>query len=346
MPRLDYVTTARSPDDLQQPVAVNDVLAMCVRAFPSARPTAIREFDGGEFNTTYKISLAGTEGNDDHIVLRVAPRDAATMSRNERLLMRKAHNAQPYLAPIAPLIPRTIMTDFTRHIVDRDYIFQSFVEGELWSEARGDLSDAQDAALWTQMGGIARSIHAVRGEAFGEPYPGTRFPTWSQAILHNLADIVADATDYGLDTWDLRAIMDRAHAHCNVLDEVTEPRLLHGDLWPFNILIRREDAGARIVAVLDADYAWWGDPLADWTMHLLRIKDASRPRDARGHALFWQEYGRPPQTEGARLRQQLYEGMYAGTDLVWAARNKRKDVLDDVYARLPGIALSLWSSKP
>jgi len=126
----------------------------------------------------------------------------ATMSRNERLLMRKAHNAQPYLAPIAPLIPRTIMTDFTRHIVDRDYTFQSFVEGELWSEARGDLSDAQDAALWTQMGGIAKTIHAVRGESFGEPYPGTRFPTWSRAILHNLADLVSDATEGWLSSVD------------------------------------------------------------------------------------------------------------------------------------------------
>jgi len=140
--------------------------------------------------------------NHEHVVLRVAPRDMATMSRNERLLMRKAHNAQPYLAPIAPLIPRTIMTDFTRHIVDRDYTFQSFVEGELWSEARGDLSDAQDAALWTQMGGIAKTIHAVRGESFGEPYPGTQFPTWSRAILHNLADLVSDATEGWLSSVD------------------------------------------------------------------------------------------------------------------------------------------------
>ncbi len=341
MLEIEYVTTARAPSDLQQPVALDDVIAMCRRAFPTAQPIALRELGGGEFNTTYKISLADTQRDQEHVVLRVAPRDMATMSRNERLLMRKAHNAQPYLAPIAPLIPRTIMTDFTRHIVDRDYVFQSFVEGELWSDARDALSDAQDATLWEQMGGIARTIHAVRGESFGEPYPGTQFPTWSRAILHNLADIVADAADCGLDTRDLRAIADHADAHCNVLDEVTEPRLLHGDLWPFNILIRRKGDRARIVAVLDADYAWWGDPLADWTMHLLRIKDASRPRDARGHALFWQEYGHPPHTEGARLRQQLYEGMYAGTDLVWAARNKRKDVLDDVYARLHRIALSL-----
>ncbi len=249
----EYITTARAPSDRRQPVAQDDVRAMCRRAFPTAQPTAIRELGGGEFNTTYKISLANMQGDQEHVVLRVAPRDTATMSRNERLLMRKAHNAQPYLAPIAPLIPRTIMTDFTRHIVDRDYVFQSLVEGELWSDARGALSDAQDAALWEQMGGITRSIHAVRGESFGEPYPGMQFPTWSRAILHNLADIVADAADCGLDARDLRAVEDGAHAHCNVLDEVVEPRLLHGDLWPFNILIRRQGDEARIVAVLDAD---------------------------------------------------------------------------------------------
>lgn len=58
--------------------------------------------------------------------------------------------------------------------------------------------------------------------------------------------------------------------------------------------------------MLDYDRASWGDPLADWTFHLLPRRAAPNVR-----ALFWQEYGIPEQTARARFRALVYEGMLA-----------------------------------
>ena len=58
-------------------------------------------------------------------------------------------------------------------------------------------------------------------------------------------------------------------AHPEQLDEIEVPCLLHGDLWLFNLLIARQPREPSIVGVLDADRAWWGDPMADWTMFIL-----------------------------------------------------------------------------
>ncbi|MFF6642283.1 hypothetical protein ACFY83_34315 [Streptomyces althioticus] len=45
-----------------------------------------------------------------------------------------------------------------------------------------------------------------------------------------MEDIAADLEGIGLDASDLRKVITSAH-HQAVLDEITEPRMLTGDLW-------------------------------------------------------------------------------------------------------------------
>ncbi|MGI6874834.1 phosphotransferase family protein [Amycolatopsis sp. 3B14] len=78
-----------------------------------------------------------------------------------------------------------------------------------------------------------------------------------------------------------------------VLDEITEPRLLHGDLWTANVLLSPGAPEPLIGGVLDHDRASWGDPAADWSLYA-----ASRPDPVRD--AFWAGYGRPADTAQAR----------------------------------------------
>ena len=48
------------------------------------------------------------------------------------------------------------------------------------------------------------------------------------------------------------------------VDEVTTPVLVHFDLWDGNILVESGSAGHRIGALIDAERAFWGDPLAEF----------------------------------------------------------------------------------
>jgi len=121
----------------------------------------------------------------------------------------------------------------------------------------------------------------------------------------------------GLDAALIRAVLDVAAAHTPLLDEIERPRLAHGDLWNFNALIDRTADLPRISAVLDYDRAYWGDPLADWTFHLL-----PRRASPRVQAIFWDEYGAPDASPSTRFRTLVYDGLHVGNALSYAARRK------------------------
>ncbi len=52
------------------------------------------------------------------------------------------------------------------------YVFQTYIPGEQWTAIDGELTPAEDEALWRQVARIAKTIHAVRGDVFGFPHPG------------------------------------------------------------------------------------------------------------------------------------------------------------------------------
>jgi aminoglycoside phosphotransferase (APT) family kinase protein len=119
-----------------------------------------------------------------------------------------------------------------------------------------------------------------------------------------------------LDTTDFMAIVEIVQTHPLFLDEIRQPCLLHGDLWTFNVLVKRGEGGPTITGILDADRAWWGDPMADWTMFIWARGDGAEMEWER--SLFWQGYSQPEESKGAKFRANVYEAMHTGAALVWA----------------------------
>lgn len=306
---------------------------MCERAFGNrAQIESTAELGGGTFNTAY--ILAFTDGSK--AVLRLAPPETANVAWEDTSLMRSEHAMQPFFAPIAALMPKTLLVDFTRQLIDRDYMFQTFIEGERWDDAWEELSTKENNFLWSQFGGIMKQIHAVRGERFGLPRTGLQFERWSQTVIDRMERTRRAAKDIQLDVTHLEQILAMTRAHPEQLDEIQIPRLLHGDLGLFNLLIARQPREPSIVGVLDADRAWWGDPMADWTMFIL-----AHARQDEGHARFWQAYGRPQDTPGTRFRKTVYDGMHAATALVYSAQHNDKGTVEKAYGTLREVAEDL-----
>lgn len=306
---------------------------MCRRGFgPSVQIRSIQELGGGTFNTAYLITLVGPL----KVILRVAPQQTADTAWEDAFLMRSEHAIQPYFAPIAALMPTVLLVDFTHQLIDRDYMFQSFIEGQRWDNAGDELSSEKNNILWGQFGTIVKQIHEVRGESFGLPRPGFQFARWSQAVIDRLERTLQAAKDLGLNVTDLERILEIVRAHPEQLDEIQTPRLLHGDLWAFNLLIARGESHPAIVGVLDADRAWWGDPMADWTMFILAHTEPEE-----GHAHFWQAYGPREETRGAEFRKTVYDGMHAATALVYSVRTHDEGTVERAYGTLREVAEAL-----
>lgn len=295
----------------------NQFIATCQRAFgPETQIASVREIGGGTFNTVYLIALR----DQSKAILRVAPPPTANIFWDELALMRREHHIQPFFAPIAALMPKTILADFTHQLIDRDYMVQSFMEGERWDYIEAQLTPGENLALWRQLGQIVKQIHATPGEKFGWPVPGPQFSSWSELVIDRFERITQSMSEAQLDTTDFLAILDVVWAHTPLLDEIRQPCLLHGDLWSFNILVSRHQDGPRIAAILDADRAWWGDPMADWLIHLLDIR-RDEPAWAEPQATFWQAYGKPEENRARRFRREVYTAMHAGSVRLWCWRN-------------------------
>ena len=303
-------------------ITADHILVMCQRAFGSAvQVVSARELSGGTFNKTFLITFP-----DQEVILRIAPPPTVDLFWHEQQLMRREQHIQPFFASLAHLMPRTLMADFTHQIMARDYIFQTFIAGERWDEIAESITLEEQLQLWEQFGRITKTIHSTVGTAFGGPYPLAEFPTWSQTIIDRLERVVRAMTEAQLDVTDIRSVLAIVQNQPTILDTIRQPHLLHGDLWLFNILIKRSSAGSNIVGILDADRAWWGDPLADWTMFVL--EKSTSPDTQRFHDCFWQGYGQVDQTPNIAFRKTIYEAMHVGTALAWAVRVHDDDTVE------------------
>jgi len=252
------------------------------------------ENEFGTYNSTFRVELAAGAP----VYLRVAP-PADRQLRSERQFMRNEHAGIPFLAPIAPLLPLTLGVDFTHEIVDRDYVIQSELVGTPAPDGLDRYPRDKWVSFFRDMGSIARSIHAVRGDRFGFMI-GPSFASWSDALLASLEDVASDHTDLGLASQDVHALAGHVSRHRSTLDQISEPRLLHGDLWTVNVTISDDAPLPRIVGVCDWDRMSWGDPLADWTIFMARKRPGTE-RDG-----FWQTYGSVTPTLEATVRNLIY----------------------------------------
>ena len=168
---MEFRPAERDPDAFQQPITEDQVLAMCRRAFGDRTdPVQAVELGLGSYNNTFRVDLGG---NDGTVILRVAP-EPGRQSRAERSLMRNEHASVPYLAPIAALMPRTLMIDFTHEVIGRDYLFQTLLDGVTAPDRLPDYPRPDWAPFFAQLGTLAgaSTTSGARASA-GWPGPGT-----------------------------------------------------------------------------------------------------------------------------------------------------------------------------
>ncbi|MEU9254464.1 aminoglycoside phosphotransferase family protein [Streptomyces sp. NPDC048270] len=327
---MEFHQLERPRGAFQQSVSAEQVQRMCRRAFGSDHQVVSAvELDGGMYNNTYRVEFAGEQPT----ILRVAP-EPSRQSRIERELMRNEHAVQPFLAPISSLLPRILAVDFTHQIIGRDWMIQSLLPGVPAPEGLKIRPRAEWGRFFGQLGAITRQVHDVRGPHFG-PITGPGFSRWSDAVIAVLQDTAADLEDAGLDARDVREAAAIAEKNRSLLDEVTEPRLLTGDLFTINCLVRECDGPLTITGVIDFDRATWGPRDADWTI-FMASRRTSPERD-----VFWTSYG-PLSAEPAAVRRRLiYRVMHLGAIRLERKRTGRVEGLAESYADVTAVMAEL-----
>ena len=240
---------------------------------------SVSTIGAGHYNDSYYIN-----SEKGRFVLRIAPLDSVPklfyevdMMKSEVTIHRlvKEHTD----IPVAEIIHH----DFSRQIIDRDYLIMEYIEGEPgWFDEQ-------------KLGRYVKQLHSIKGDCFG--YPERAAPTgenWPDIFHTYVRLIFDDCLSCGvIDKSEYESFLSIYEQHRDVISNV-EPCLLHLDLWHQNILT----VDGKITAILDFDRGLFGDPELEFAV--LDTYGYSSPG-------FFEGYGseRPADTN-AQIRQRLY----------------------------------------
>lgn len=297
---------ARAADALQQPVNIRALEGALQSQFDGEQIVSVTELDGGKFNNAYQV-----ETRVGRWLLKVAPPEDATLLYHERHLMQREQQIAPALSAASPLVPD--YGDFFT-LDGRSAFLQAWVGGQPWEQIAQRLSEAQNAALWQQLGKFARVLHQVEGASFGFPSPMSGFASASQFVTDTVDGLMEDCRHAGVCYPEIREFATLLDAHHSVLNDCPAPKLLHGDLWPPNVLVECDEGEAKIAAVIDGERAFWGDPISDWVLILYPVHDD-----------FWQGYGDNLLAKSDPRKLALYRGMYFIVNILEAWRDAQPD---------------------
>jgi len=225
--------------------------------------TNVRLIESGGFNTSYIVSRYDKED----VVLRVAPGKEVDTFALEKGLLRREHAVMPYASSSVKGVPGVLHADFSKKVIDRDYVVLEFLEG-----ASGDsvitagVCSNEEELIWRQLSEISDDSGSVLGSHFGFPYPGVSGETWGDAVISIIEVMVSDIQKYGLPAVLPREFLSVSKSHIDTLNEIQNPQLVHGDLWPKNTLIDNSKCDMEIVGTLDWERAFWGDQKAEWIL--------------------------------------------------------------------------------
>jgi aminoglycoside phosphotransferase (APT) family kinase protein len=260
-------------------VGADELAAMVRRGFgPAAHVDHCRELPAGSYNTAYEVRLA--DGQD--LVLKIAPPPHPRLLTHEIDLMRTEVEVYAQCAAADVPAPTVVFADFDRTLVGTDYAFLSRLPGWPLSRAGRTMTGEQLAAARRQAASVAARLHRIKGTGYGYPRRGggSWCSTWRAAFGAMVAGLLDDAERLGTLLPARPALIgELVRRHADVLDDVRRPALVHFDLWDGNILVTRSggrDApgGWRVSGLIDAERAFYGDPLAELvSLTLLREVD-------------------------------------------------------------------------
>jgi aminoglycoside phosphotransferase (APT) family kinase protein len=296
----------RDRSAFQQPVDEERLREQLRRELPDEHIAEVTELQAGLFNNTYRVDTSDTA-----YILKIAPCREADVFFNERHLMQRERTISSQLQALSPLVP-PYLSFFT--VENRDAFLQPMIPGRLWHDVISSLSYAENTALWVQLGQFARVLHRCDGRQFGYPAPFSGFDRWSQFITSNVEGMVDDCRRLDVLCPEIEVYCAYLPSFIRTLDQVKTPALLHGDLWPRNVIIGGDGEDIHIKAVFDGERSFWGDPVSDWVLILYDVPEA-----------FWQGYGENLLKTRDPSCIAIYKGMYFILNILEAVRFQESD---------------------
>jgi aminoglycoside phosphotransferase (APT) family kinase protein len=238
----------------------------------------------GHANTNYRLHLSDSA---EALVLRLFTRDP-TACRKEYSIFAALHSTIP-MAEILYIEPDPAVFGFA-------YSLNKFVEGTLLENLMLGGDDRAIAPVARELGKVLASLSAYRFEQPGllDPELKVNVPfasnaeSWLSFIENCLFKGYAGRHLGETRTAQLWQYVKESYSRLAALTQ--EISLVHADFKGSNILVRSEEAGWRVAAVLDWEFAYAGSYLSD-VATLLRYRSRLNPAFVPNFAAGFEEQG-------------------------------------------------------
>ncbi|MEM7030367.1 MAG: aminoglycoside phosphotransferase family protein [Chloroflexota bacterium] len=280
----------------------SDTLSDLVQSIIKTNRSAIQlsPVQTGKHNASYWVTC-----DQGKFVMRIAPPDDAGFLFYEQRMMRQEPALHQVIREHTDLpVAEIVGYDFTRTIIDRDFIIMVALPGQPISAVQ-HLTQSQFNRAMSQVGEHLQHLHALTSTGclgqteygyIGEHQPMEPQKDWAKAFYimwHKLLDDVVACEAYTPD--EAQAMRNLLDIHAEQLDRAVSPALLHMDVWSQNILI---DDDGNVTGLVDFDRALWGDVEIEFAV--LDYCGISVPA-------FWEGYGTSrDETPSALIRRQFY----------------------------------------
>ncbi len=270
-------------------LALSDIQRVCEEKLDGVLMQVYPLADG-LCNALYLLEFS----NGHKAVLKASSPDKKGLRRGEQWLMDSELAALNLMKNVPGIpVPQVIVQDNSGKVLDAPYFIMEYIEGISMGNMKKEWPDTEKTIWNHRIGRLARSIASFSGESFGILASGRTFSTFMEFFQDFLSMLIMDAEDGRID---LGVSSDKLYSRLSdsrsAMEEVTEPKLVHYDLWENNLIVRKD----RIVGVLDWERAMYSDPLME-----------ERFRNYAIHPSFLMGYGKTEFTSDERERCLWYD---------------------------------------
>ncbi len=263
---------------------------LAAAAFPNKTVCNITELTEGMFNAAYRVDFT----DDTASILKISAANNEGLLSNEINLMQAEVSAMELLkAHGIPYIPCVRFSDFTRTLCSGSYFFMDVVPGRSLNSCQADLSSETIHSVLCAVGRLQRQMECIRNAQFGLVGDTCRFNALYEMVCYLFHHVLGDAKKMQVSfCFSPDELLARLKRDCGFFDEVTQPALVHWDMWEGNIFVHE----GRLSGVIDWERAMWGDPLMD-----------DRFRSKSCHPAFLEGYGKIDFTPAEKRRIVWYD---------------------------------------